>query len=317
MDDPPAKIRITRQELNKGTPPPRLSAAVSPAMLRAAPRRSYQAKAVTLLVVPLALAGLGVLGASIWWPSPGQPAETSGDDLPAARSNSKDGWAEPDPPPDSPAGADETWVEQIARSARHSIVRIETPRGHGTGFVIAGRGRQHLLLTNKHVLARGPGLSISRGDAFERCRVVLGNGESVPGQLAGLMKDPAVDLALVHVASAELRPLGALGAYDQVRVGERVVAIGHPLGLDYTVTDGIVSARRGGLLIQTTAAINPGSSGGPLINRAGRIIGVNTLVVDPTRGQALGFAVRADLARDRDRWTFTLDVADLIEALPK
>jgi S1-C subfamily serine protease len=198
------------------------------------------------------------------------------------------------------------WLQQAARAAEYGVVRIESGRSLGTGFVIASRGQQHLILTNKHVLASGPG-----------CRVVLRSGEAVPGDVVGYAADDDIDLALVrvNVDSPALRPLGRIGSFDAVQSGQRVVAIGHPLGLDYSITEGIVSAKRSNLLVQTSAAIHPGNSGGPLINEDGEIIGVNTFQLDPQAGQSVGFAFRADLVQDRSLWNFREDISDLLRAV--
>ena len=91
-----------------------------------------------------------------------------------------------------------------------------------------------------------------------------------------------------------------------------MAAVGHPLGLEYTITDGIISAKRGGMLLQTSTPINPGNSGGPLINRRGDIVGVNTMMISPEHGQSLAFAFRADLLRDREQWQYLMDVSGLL-----
>jgi S1-C subfamily serine protease len=140
---------------------------------------------------------------------------------------------------------------------------------------------------------------------------------SVTGQVVGLPQDGEIDLALLEVVGSGLRPLGRIAPFGDIRTGERVVAIGHPLGLDYTITDGIVSAKRSGLLLQTSAAINPGNSGGPLVNRSGHVVGVNTMTVDPEAGHGLGFAVRADLVLSDQAWTFSRDVRALLQRIAR
>jgi len=206
------------------------------------------------------------------------------------------------------------WTEQIAATSDRSIVQIKTEDGLGTGFVIASRGQRQLILTNRHVVASPNSGAAGINPVANRCLVVLRNGQSVTGRLVGVPRDPDVDLALLEISVMGLQPLGEIAPFSEVRVGQRVVAVGHPHGLDFTVTDGIVSAKREGLLIQTSAAINPGNSGGPLIDEHLRVIGVNTLTVRPDVAHGLGFAIRADIAKDRAAWDLSDDVFDLMQS---
>lgn len=206
------------------------------------------------------------------------------------------------------------WAEQIASTADRSIVQIRTEDGLGTGFVIASRDQRHLILTNRHVLAAAGSDGSATGPVVSNCQVLLRNGESVIGRLVGVPRDSALDLALLEISVTGLRPLGEIASFSEVRVGQRVVAVGHPHGLDFTVTDGIVSAKRDGLMIQTSAAINPGNSGGPLIDEHLRVVGVNTLTVRPDVAHGLGFAIRADIAKDRTAWDLSDDVSDLMQS---
>jgi S1-C subfamily serine protease len=213
------------------------------------------------------------------------------------------------------------WKEQAARQAEHGVVVIQADSSaiaaaaspadgeadgpqhrvaFGTGFVVASSGNRHLVLTNRHVV----------GDAAT-CRVTAGNGGSTQGAIAGRPNADDVDLALLLVESNWLRPLGPVSSYDQVRQGEDVVAIGHPLGLDFTVSSGIISAKRGRDL-QTSAPISPGNSGGPLVNQHGAVIGVNTRIIDPSEGTSLGFAVRADIVLDPSAWSYTSPEAEAL-----
>lgn len=194
-----------------------------------------------------------------------------------------------------------SWTERISAAADRSVVRIDVGEQIGTGFVVASAGSRHLLLTNRHVV-----------NTEQQVRVVLRSGRHATGAVAGHAADPEVDLALVVVDIPGLRPLGPIASFASVRSGMEVAAVGHPLGLEYTITDGIISAKRGGMLLQTSTPINPGNSGGPLINRHGEIVGVNTMMVAPEQGQSLAFAFRADLLRDREQWEFTMDVSDLL-----
>jgi len=198
-----------------------------------------------------------------------------------------------------------SWVEQAAKNAEYSVVRIESGDSLGAGFVIASYHDRHLLMTNRHVI---------ESDSLD-CQVRLRSGRVLPGHVAALPRDEDVDLAMVLVKSQQLAPLGRIADFHTVQVGADVVAIGHPLGLDYTLTTGIVSAKRGGIELQTSAPISPGNSGGPLLSRQGYVLGVNTRTVSPREGQSLGFAVRADYALQTDDWEFNTNVADLMERI--
>lgn len=199
------------------------------------------------------------------------------------------------------------WIEEIAGRADRSVVRIEAlPDSFGTGFVIASDGDEQLILTNRHVVADSQGCVVSsRLGIVKRAQVV------------GFPEDEDVDLALLSVKTRWLEAIWPIGRFRDAHVGEAVVAIGHPLGLDYTVTSGIVSAKRSGMELQTSAPISPGNSGGPLINRQGRVLGVNTRTVDPTAGQSLSFATRADFVLDAGAWRFERDVDSLLAKIPR
>jgi len=164
------------------------------------------------------------------------------------------------------------------------------PSGTGSGFVWDDEGH---IVTNVHVIA----------DAAE-ATVKLADGRDYPASLVGV--SPAHDIAVLKIAPSgkPLVPV-AVGTSDDLRVGQKVFAIGNPFGLDWTLTTGIVSALDrsldndgGGVirhLIQTDAAINPGNSGGPLLDSAGRLIGVNTAIYSPSGASAgVGFAVPVD-----------------------
>lgn len=159
--------------------------------------------------------------------------------------------------------------------------------GGGSGFVISSDGA---ILTNRHVIENAT-----------RIRVVFQDGRNLPGRVIGI--DRATDLAVLRVEASGLRPL-RFAQIDQQRVGQWVVAVGSPFGLDMTVTAGVLSAvGRGGLgvneiedYLQTDASINPGNSGGPLVNLQGEVIGVNSMIIG--RGQGIGFAIPADMAQN-------------------
>jgi S1-C subfamily serine protease len=205
-----------------------------------------------------------------------------------------------------------SWTEQIAATAHRSIVQIRTQNGVGTGFVIFSQHQRHLILTSRHVLDADNAGSFVAGRDTVQFEVILRSGESIPGRLAGLPIDPLLDLALLEVSVSGLKPLGKIGSFSNVRAGQRVAAVGHPHGLDFTITDGIVSAKRDGLMIQTSAAINPGNSGGPLVDERLHVIGINTSTVRPDTAQGLSFAIRADLAKDATAWNLTDTAADLM-----
>lgn len=166
---------------------------------------------------------------------------------------------------------------------------FDIPRGTGSGFAWDERGH---IVTNFHVVAGAAG-----------ARVRLSDGRDVPASLVGV--SPAHDLAVLKLDVPKPPPPLPIGSSDDLRVGQKTFAIGNPFGLDWTLTTGIVSAldralpaRDGGLiehLIQTDAAINPGNSGGPLLDSAGRLIGVNTASFSPSGASAgVGFAVPVD-----------------------
>jgi S1-C subfamily serine protease len=159
--------------------------------------------------------------------------------------------------------------------------------GSGSGFVFSDEG---LVLTNAHVV----------GDAAA-VTVVLPDGRSRSGSTIGVDHD--TDLAVVKISADHLSAI-RLGTTRTLRQGQLVIALGNPFGFQHTVTAGVVSAtgrslraRTGRLmtgLIQTDAALNPGNSGGPLVNAAGEVVGINTAVIMPAQG--ISFAVSADTA---------------------
>jgi S1-C subfamily serine protease len=167
---------------------------------------------------------------------------------------------------------------------------MSVPRGTGSGFVWDEQGH---VITNMHVIA-----------GAQEATVKLADGRDYPASLVGA--SPAHDIAVLKISPTgkPLVPV-AIGTSDDLRVGQKVFAIGNPFGLDWTLTTGIVSAldrsldnESGGVirhLIQTDAAINPGNSGGPLLDSTGRLIGVNTAIYSPSGASAgVGFAVPVD-----------------------
>jgi Do/DeqQ family serine protease len=162
--------------------------------------------------------------------------------------------------------------------------------GLGTGMIMDAQGH---LLTNHHVAG-----------GATKIGVLLANGHQYPARLVGT--DPKTDLAVIKIDAKEVLPTVSFGDSDQMEVGEWVVAIGHPRGLDHTVTQGIISAKhRRGItdpssyqdFLQTDAAINPGNSGGPLLNLRGEVIGVNAAIASQTGSfEGIGFAIPSNMA---------------------
>ena len=182
-----------------------------------------------------------------------------------------------------------------------AVVRIDSTRtstrgrrtressGIGSGFIIDSNGT---ILTNAHVV---------KGSS--KVRVTLGDGRNLMGEVVGL--DDLTDVAVVKVSANNL-PKVEIGNSESLKPGEWAIAIGNPLGLDNTVTAGIISGtgRSSGVIgaadkrvrfIQTDAAINPGNSGGPLLNQRGEVIGINTAIIGSAQG--LGFAIPINQAQ--------------------
>ena len=167
--------------------------------------------------------------------------------------------------------------------------RPATPRASlGSGFIVSADG---YVVTNNHVVSGG-------GDIV----VKLDRGSEHPAHVVGT--DPATDLALLKIEGSGL-PVLPLGNSDRLEVGEPVMAIGNPFGLDQTVTTGIVSAKERFIgsgpyddFIQTDASVNPGNSGGPLIDSRGAVVGINTAIFSQSGGSVgIGFAIPINLAK--------------------
>lgn len=166
---------------------------------------------------------------------------------------------------------------EIAQAATPSVVLIKLPNGVGSGFVVSNDGK---IVTNLHVIRGARQASVVTSDGREFSDIEV------------LATDAAHDLAVLRIGAQGLQAL-LLGDSAVTKPGEHVVVIGHPLGLGNTVSDGLVSAVRelsaNSSLLQISAPISPGSSGGPLFNDKGEVIGISTLVI--AEGQNLNFAV--------------------------
>jgi putative serine protease PepD len=181
-------------------------------------------------------------------------------------------------------------VQSIYRLARKGVVEVTSPQGQGSGFVYDSDGH---VLTNQHVVSGASSVSVK-----------LWNGKTYSAQVVGT--DASTDVAVLKIdaPSSQLFPL-SLADSSKVNVGDSVVAIGSPFGLEETVTSGIVSALHREMQspngfaiddsIQTDAAINHGNSGGPLINSQGKVIGITSQIESDSGGSdGVGFAVPAD-----------------------
>lgn len=189
----------------------------------------------------------------------------------------------------SPFEQDDPFNDFFERFFRDQIPKEYRQRSLGSGFII---DRDGYILTNNHVVEK-----------TDEITVMLSNEKEYDAEIIG--RDSKTDLALIRIKSDEdLEPL-PLGDSDNLEVGDWVVAIGNPFGLDHTVTAGIVSAKyrrigTGGYenFIQTDASINPGNSGGPLLNTSGEVVGINSAIFSGNGGSiGIGFAIPVNMAK--------------------
>ena len=198
-------------------------------------------------------------------------------------------------------------VSSLVKQIGEAVVQVRTPEGLGSGFFINADG---YLITNFHVIEGETEISVEvyhqkdgqlQRDTYKKVRIVAINKFH--------------DLALLHIEDKDAPKFKfvTLGSSDALSVGDSVFAIGSPLGLERTVTQGIISTKtrqlEGELYLQTSTQINPGNSGGPLFNLAGEVVGVTNMKI--TFGEGLGFAIPVELVRSfldhRDAFAYAAD----------
>jgi putative serine protease PepD len=249
------------------------------------PRRSGRGRAVAAG----ALAGAVLVAAGVGVASIGGDGDAVKPDAGAVRL------------PAAPQGATpRTTAGGVYARVAPGVVSVQAGSRSGTGFLVDRRGT---VVTNAHVVGEAGSATVRFGE----------NGDPIPARVLG--RDPSTDLAALRIdpsAAGNRAPL-PLGDSDRVRVGDTVVAVGNPFGLDRTATEGIVSGLGREIqapngfqidkVIQTDAAINPGNSGGPLVDARGRVIGVNSQIATAGAGGGggnvgVGFAVPSNTVRD-------------------
>jgi len=198
-------------------------------------------------------------------------------------------------------------VRELVALLGEAVVQVRTPSGLGSGFIINEDG---FLVTNFHVVEGETKISVEvylqKSGSLDR---------AIYKQVRIVALNKFADLALLKIDDKDAPKFAhvELGDADALAVGERVFAIGSPMGLERTVTEGIVSTAtrqyQGDLFIQTTAQINPGNSGGPLFNLGGEVVGVTNMKI--TFGEGLGFAIPVELVKNflehRDAFAYSTD----------
>jgi putative serine protease PepD len=258
------------------TTPPAVShapaAALAPTLTaRTALRRVPLAAALALATLAGAASGAGVVAADQYW------------------STTPTSIVQERRAPNGGSGAATGTTEAAARAILPSVVQVRAGRGSGSGVIIDAAGH---VLTNHHVVAGARTVAL-----------VLSTGRTVSAEVVG--SDESNDIAVLRAAGGDL-PAADLGVSADLRIGQPVIAVGSPLGLNGTVTSGVVSAleRRStaAAMIQTDASINPGNSGGPLVDLEGRVVGINTSIATlggrSSGNIGIGFAVPIDRAAE-------------------
>ncbi|MGY0540722.1 S1C family serine protease [Nocardioides sp. YJ-D4] len=244
-----------------------------PAALAKRPRRT---RTVTLTLAAAVVAGAATSGAiTLVAPDREPGAGTIAAPAPAPQGGSQGG---------APTNATEAAAQRILPS----VVQVRAGRGSGSGVAIDGVGH---VVTNAHVV-----------QGSDSVRLVLADGSTTSGRVIG--SDERNDIAVIATNPNAVRA-ATIGQSGNLRIGQPVIAVGSPLGLNGTVTSGIVSSphRSSGSrpeMIQTDAAINPGNSGGPLVDLQGRVVGINTSIATlggPSGNIGIGFAVPIDRVR--------------------
>jgi len=198
-------------------------------------------------------------------------------------------------------------VSSLVKQIGEAVVQVKTPGGLGSGFFINDDG---YLITNFHVIEGETEISV---EVYQQKNGQLSRETYKQVKIIAINKFH--DLALLHIEdknAPKFQPV-TLGSADVLNVGEGVFAIGSPLGLERTVTQGIVSTKtrqlEGNLYLQTSTQINPGNSGGPLFNLAGEVVGVTNMKI--TFGEGLGFAIPVELVKNfldhRDAFAYSTD----------
>lgn len=195
------------------------------------------------------------------------------------------------------------WVDELGEA----VALIQTPTGLGSGFVIQEDG---YIVTNDHVIAGEHRISVTifEEGANDLSKITYDNVRIVA-------TSSALDLALLKIEAADLQPFVTVplaSADEELREGQTVFAIGSPLGLDRTVSEGIISVANrvinGRLYLQTTTQINPGNSGGPLFNLKGEVVGVNNMKIAAVGAEGLGFSISSGILKsfidNRDAYAF-------------
>lgn len=196
-------------------------------------------------------------------------------------------------------GAKEAVVGVINYQTTDVLDAQDSEAGSGSGVVYKKVGNKALVITNNHVV-----------EGAKRLEVKLGNGEKIAAKLVG--SDRWLDLAVIEIDGTNIKTIATLGDSDKVRVGEQAIAIGNPIGLDGTVTEGIISSKDREIpididqdgsadwqaqVLQTDASINPGNSGGALFNDSGEVIGINSSKIAQESVEGIGFAIPINVAK--------------------